>query len=25
VKQSELDAVADLDLGEVCRRYAAIY
>jgi glutamine synthetase len=25
VKQAELDAVADLDLGEVCRRYAAIY
>jgi glutamine synthetase len=25
VKRSELDAVAELDLGEVCRRYAAIY
>ncbi len=25
VKQSELDAVAELDLGEVCKRYAAIY
>ncbi len=25
IKQSELDAVAELDLGEVCRRYAAIY
>jgi glutamine synthetase len=25
IKQSELDAVADLDLGEVCKRYAAIY
>ncbi len=25
VKQAELDAVADLDLGEVCKRYAAIY
>ncbi len=25
VKQAELDAVAELDLGEVCRRYAAIY
>jgi glutamine synthetase len=25
VKRSELQAVADLDLGEVCRRYAAIY
>jgi glutamine synthetase len=25
VKQSELDAVADLDLGEVCKRYATIY
>ena len=25
VKRSELEAVADLDLDEVCRRYAAIY
>jgi glutamine synthetase len=25
VKEAELDAAADLDLGEVCRRYAAIY
>ena len=25
VKRAELDAVAELDLGEVCRRYAAIY
>jgi glutamine synthetase len=25
IKQSELDAVAELDLGEVCKRYAAIY
>lgn len=25
IKRSELDAVAELDLGEVCRRYAAIY
>jgi glutamine synthetase len=25
VKRSELEGVADLDLGEVCRRYAAIY
>jgi glutamine synthetase len=25
VKRSELDAVADLDLDDVCRRYAAIY
>ena len=25
VKQAELDAVADVDLGEVCKRYAAIY
>jgi glutamine synthetase len=25
IKQAELGAVADLDLGEVCRRYAAIY
>jgi glutamine synthetase len=25
VKQAELDAVADLNLGEVCRRYGAIY
>jgi glutamine synthetase len=25
VKQAELDAVADLDLAEVCRRYASIY
>jgi glutamine synthetase len=25
VKQAELDAVANLDLAEVCRRYAAIY
>jgi glutamine synthetase len=25
IKQAELDAVADLDLGEVCKRYAYIY
>ena len=25
IKRSELDAVAELDLVEVCRRYAAIY
>ncbi len=25
IKRSELHAVAELDLGEVCRRYAAIY
>ncbi len=25
IKQSELDAVAELDLSEVCKRYAAIY
>jgi glutamine synthetase len=25
VKRAELDAVAELDLGEVCRRYGAIY
>jgi len=25
VKRAELDAVANLDIGEVCRRYAAIY
>ncbi len=25
IKRSELDAVAELDLGEVCERYAAIY
>jgi glutamine synthetase len=25
IKRAELQAVADLDLGEVCRRYAAIY
>ncbi len=25
VKRAEIDAVADLDLGEVCRRYAEIY
>ena len=25
VKRSELDSVAGLDLGEVCRRYAAVY
>ena len=25
VKRAELDAAEDLDLEEVCRRYAAIY
>jgi glutamine synthetase len=25
VKRAELEAVADMDIGEVCRRYAAIY
>ncbi len=25
LKRAELDAVADLDVSEVCRRYAAIY
>jgi glutamine synthetase len=25
IKQAELDAVADIDLGEVCKRYAYIY
>jgi glutamine synthetase len=25
VKRAEIDAVANLDIGEVCRRYAAIY
>ncbi len=25
IKRSELDAVAELDLGEACKRYAAIY
>jgi hypothetical protein len=25
IKQAELDAVAHLELGEVCERYASIY